>query len=52
MNKELENVQTQLSSIKNNIKQMINILKEEFADLSDLVNKKNEKERNNPKSKY
>ena len=44
--KEIENIQTQLSSIKNSVKQVINILKEEFADLSDLVNKKNEKKEN------
>ena len=42
MNKEIENIQIQLSSIKNNVKQAINILKEEFADLTDLVNKKDE----------
>ena len=44
MNKDIENIQTQLSSIKNNVKQVLNILKEEFADLTDLVNKKIEKE--------
>ena len=47
INSEIENIQTTLSLIKNNIKQVIKTLSEEFADLTDLIKGKNNNEKDN-----
>lgn len=45
INIEIENIQTTLSLIKNSIKQVTNTLSEEFADLTELIKGKTNKEK-------
>ena len=47
INSEIENIQTTLSLIKNNIKQMTKTISEEFSDLTELIKEKNNKEKDN-----
>ena len=44
IDEEIENIETTLNLIKNNVKQVIKTLNEEFADLTELIKTKKEKD--------